>query len=143
MNTADALQGALAAEHAVIWGYGVVGAAVTDEQRPAVRVAEQAHRTRRGATSDLLRSLSEVPAEAQASYELPFPVADPTSALRLAVHLEDGAAAAWRFVLGQTDDAALRRTALEAMTAAAVQATRWRLAAGTQPATVAFPGQSG
>jgi hypothetical protein len=141
MAVTDALQDALAGEHAVIWGYGVVGAEVTEEQRPDVRAAEQAHRTRRDATADLLRSMAAVPAQAQAYYELPFPVTDPTSGLRLAVHLEQGAAAAWRYVLGQTDDAELRRIALGALTDAALQATRWRLAAGTHPATVAFPGQ--
>jgi len=141
MSDIDALQDALAGEHAVIWGYGVVGAEVTEEQQPDVRAAELAHRCRRDATAELLRSLAAVPTEAEAYYELPFPVTDPASGLRLAVHLEAGAAAAWRFVLGQTDDAELRRTALEALTASAVQATRWRLAAGTEPATVAFPGQ--
>ena len=90
MAVTDALQDALAGEHAVIWGYGVVGAEVTEEQRPDVRAAEQAHRTRRDATADLLRSMAAVPAQAQAYYELPFPVTDPTSGLRLAVHLEQG-----------------------------------------------------
>lgn len=141
MSAADALQGALAGEHAAIWGYGVVGAEVTDAQLSGVRVVEQAHRARRGATANLLRSLDVDPVRAQPYYELPFPVDDPTSGLRLAVHLEQGVAAAWRFVLGQIEDAELRRTALGALTESAIQATRWRLAAGTQPATVAFPGQ--
>jgi len=141
MSATDALQDALAAEHAVIWGYGVVGSKVVDDQLPDVRAAEQEHRDRREAAADLLRSLSAVPGEAQAYYELPFPVTDPASGLRLAAHLEQGAAAVWRYVLGQTEDTELRRTALVALTDAAVQATRWRLAAGTQPATVAFPGQ--
>lgn len=137
----EALQEALAGEHAVIWGYGVVGAEVTEDQRPNVRAAEQAHRTRRDATADLLRSMAAIPTAAQAYYELPFPVTDPASGLRLAVHLEEGSAAAWRFVLGQTDDPELRRTSLAALTEAALQAVRWRLAAGITPATVAFPGQ--
>jgi hypothetical protein len=34
----------------------------------------------------------------------------------------------------------VRRTALVALTDAAVRATRWRLALPTTPATVAFPG---
>lgn len=141
MSALEALQDALAGEHAVIWGYGVVGAEVIERQRPDVQAAEQAHRDRRDDTADLLRSVDAVPTEAQASYELPFPVTDPASGLRLAVHLEEGAAAAWRFILGQTDDAELRRTAVTALTDSAVQATRWRLAAGIAPATVAFPGQ--
>ncbi len=141
MNEVQAVQNALAAEHAVIWGYAVVGVHVTEEQLPAVQRAELAHRSRRDLTADLLRMRDTEPVEAQASYELPFPVTDPATALRLAIHLEQGDATAWHFVLGWTDDVALRRTALTALTEAAVHATRWRLAAGTQPATVAFPGQ--
>lgn len=141
MSEIDALQAALAAEHAVIWGYGVVGAEVADTQQSDVRAVEQTHRTRRDDTAALLRSLAAEPTGAAAYYELPFPVTDPVAGLRLAVHLEDGAAAAWRFVLSQTEDAELRRTALDALIEAALQATRWRLTAGTRPATVAFPGQ--
>ncbi|MBA3524280.1 MAG: DUF4439 domain-containing protein, partial [Geodermatophilaceae bacterium] len=63
------------------------------------------------------------------------------AALALAAQLEDGTATAWRYLLGATDDAELRGTALTALTDSAVRAVRWRLAAGTTPATVAFPGQ--
>lgn len=141
MTEIEALQAALAAEHAVIWGYGVVGAAIADRFEDAVREAEQAHRLRRDHTADVLRSLSAEPVEAEGSYELPFPVSDPESALRLAIQLEDGAATGWHFVLGATGTVQLRRSALTALTESAVQATRWRLAAGVDPPTVAFPGQ--
>ncbi|MBA2554809.1 MAG: ferritin-like domain-containing protein [Geodermatophilaceae bacterium] len=141
MTEVDALQDALAGEHAVIWGYGVVGAEAAEQHLPAVRAAEQAHRTRRDDTADLLRSMSAEPIESEAYYELPFPVTDPALAVSLAVHLEEGSAAAWRFVLGQTEDAELRRTALVALSESALQAVQWRLQAGIAPATVAFPGQ--
>lgn len=140
MDPTDALQEALAAEHAVVWGYGVVGAAVADDLLDPVQTAEQVHRARRGDAAALLRAMDAAPVEPEASYELPFDVADSPSALRLAVELESGCAAAWRYVLGQTDAAELRATALAALTACAVQATRWRRAAGISPATVAFPG---
>lgn len=137
----DAVQGALAAEHAVIWGYGVVGAAAGEDLRPAVAAAEGVHRARRDATADLLRSAAAVPAVARPSYELPFPVATQAEALRLADRLEFGAAAAWRYVLGQTELAELRRTARDHLIDTAVQAMRWRQAAGLSPASVPFPGQ--
>ncbi len=140
MDATDALQGALAAEHAVVWGYGVVGAEVADDLLDPVRGAQEVHRTRREQTAALLRERSSAPVQAAASYELPFPVGDPAAALALAAALEDGCAASWRYVLGQTDDAALRETVLAALTACAVQAVRWRRTGGIQPATVAFPG---
>lgn len=141
MDETDALQGALAAEHAVVWGYGVVGAEVADDLLALVRAAHEAHRTRREQTAELLRGREVPPVAAAASYELPFPVADPAAALALATELEDGCAAAWRYLLGQTEDAGLRKTALAALTACALQSVRWRRAGGVEPSTVAFPGQ--
>jgi Domain of unknown function (DUF4439) len=135
-----ALQAALAAEHAVIWGYGVVGARAGDTLRAQVRDADDAHRTRRDATVTLIDRYGGDPVPTGSSYALPFPVTDRASALRLAVHLEDGAAAAWRYAVAATDDVAVRRTALVALTEAAVRATRWRLLVPTKVATLAFPG---
>ncbi|HST64785.1 MAG TPA: ferritin-like domain-containing protein [Mycobacteriales bacterium] len=135
-----ALQAALAAEHAVIWGYSVVGARAGDELRPRVRDADDAHRTRRDGTVTLIEKYGGAPVPTESSYALPFPVTDRASALRLAVHLEDGAAAAWRYAVAATDDVAVRRTALTALTDAAVRATRWRLVVPTKVATLAFPG---
>ena len=135
-----ALQTALAAEHAVIWGYGVVGARAGQSLRPAVREADAAHRTRRDGTAALVRRYGGEPVTTEPSYALPFPVPDRAAALRLAVHLEEGAAAAWRYALEATDDRAVRRTSLAALTDSAVRATRWRLLLpGTTP-TVPFPG---
>lgn len=135
-----ALQTALAAEHAVVWGYSLVGARVGDALQPQVRDADDAHRTRRDATVTLLGRYGAEPVPTESSYALPFPVTDRASALRLAVHLEDGAAAAWRYAVAATDDVTVRRAALTALTEAAVRATRWRLLLPADPATLAFPG---
>jgi hypothetical protein len=48
---------------------------------------------------------------------------------------------AWRAVLDRTDDAALRKTALEALTGSAVQAAKWRRVIGSAPTTPALPGK--
>jgi Domain of unknown function (DUF4439) len=135
-----ALQTALAAEHAVIWGYGVVGAHAGDALLPAVRAADDAHRTRRDATITLITTYGGTPVPTGPEYALPFPVTDRASALRLALHLEEGAAAAWRYTVAATDDTEVRRTALTALSDAAVQATRWRQLEPTAPVTVPFPG---
>jgi Domain of unknown function (DUF4439) len=135
-----ALQAALAAEHAVVWGYSVVGARAGDTLLAQVRAADDAHRTRRDATVTLIGTYGGDPVPTESSYALPFPVTDRRTALRLAVHLEEGAAAAWRYAVAATDDVRVRRTALTALTDAAVRATRWRLLVPATPATVAFPG---
>ncbi|WP_446048283.1 DUF4439 domain-containing protein, partial [Streptomyces olivaceus] len=43
----DALQAALAAEHAAVYGYGVVGGRIGEERRTEARTAYDAHRARR------------------------------------------------------------------------------------------------
>lgn len=136
-----ALQGALAAEYAAQWGYDVVGARSAAERQQAVRDVQQVHRDRGNALADLLRQRGATPDGPAASYDLPFPVRDQASAWRLAVHLEDGVAAAWRYLLGQTTDQDVRQQAVDALTASAVQAVRWRTTAGITPATVPFPGR--
>ncbi|CAA9238807.1 MAG: hypothetical protein AVDCRST_MAG41-1287, partial [uncultured Corynebacteriales bacterium] len=95
---------------------------------------------RRDAAVALVAGYGGTPVPTEPEYALPFPVTDRRTALRLAVHLEDGAAAAWRYAVAATDDRAVRRTALAALADAAVQATRWRLLLPTRPATVPFPG---
>lgn len=139
-NTVKALQVALAAEHAVVWGYGLVGGKVGETSRDAARQADLAHRARRDATVAALRARGAQPVAAEASYDLPFAVTDETSALHLAVTLEDGAAEAWHFVLGSTRDTGLRQTAAAALSDCAVRATRWRVKLTPASAAVAFPG---
>lgn len=136
-----ALQGALAAEYAAQWGYDVVGARSAVERQQQSRDVQAAHHDRAAALATLLRQRGTTPDGPAASYDLPFPVRDRAAAWRLAVHLEDGVAAAWRYLLGQTTDQGIRRTAVDALTASAVQAVRWRTTAGIKPTTEPFPGR--
>ncbi|WP_037661545.1 DUF4439 domain-containing protein, partial [Streptomyces aurantiacus] len=46
-NELNALQAALRAEHAAVYGYGVVGGRVGDGRRAEARTAYDAHRARR------------------------------------------------------------------------------------------------
>jgi hypothetical protein len=139
VSGSDALNAALDAEHAAIFGYGVVGAHLDSDGQNASRAAEAVHRDRRDAVSLLVSAAGGTPNQANAAYALPFQVTDAASALRLAVALEEGAAGAWRAALGGTDGDN-RKVALDALSACAVQATRWRARASITPATVAFPG---
>lgn len=130
---------ALAGEHAAIFGYGVIGAHLGGTALTQARQAEAAHRDRRDALLEALSAAGVTPPAAAPLYTLPFPVTDQASAIRLAQQIEDRAAALWRAVLppGSADQ---RRTALDALTDAALRGARWRRAAGIQPGTVALPG---
>jgi hypothetical protein len=135
-----ALREALAAEHAAVWGYGVVGAALAVEARPPATAAETAHRDVRDQVTALLEDRAADPVVAEGAYSLPFPVLSGVDAAALAVVLEDGVAAAWVRVLDQAAQREVRELAVGWLTAAETRAVAWRGAAGTAPATTAFPG---
>jgi len=137
----EQLAAALAAEEAAIYAYGLIGVNVPAADRTEARAAEAAHRARRDVLVTRLDQLKASTAPAPAGYELPFEVTDRAGALKLAVHVEDGVAQAWRAALPVTADAD-RATALSALTDAAVRATRWRRTAGTTPLTLPFPGRA-
>jgi hypothetical protein len=138
----EQLSAALAAEEAAIYAYGLIGVRLSGEgDRTEARTAEQIHRDRRDALVSRLAQLNASTAPAPAAYELPFAVTGRASALKLAIHVEDGVAAAWRAVLPVTENAD-RTTALSALTDSAVRATRWRRVAGVTPITLPFPGHA-
>jgi hypothetical protein len=130
---------ALRAEHAAIYGYGVVGAHLDGATVPLAVQAEAAHRTRRDALVIRLAARGLTPPPAEPVYALPATITDQATALRLAVLIEERTAAVWRTVLPETAGEE-RAAALDALTDCAVRATRLRRASGTAPVTVPFPG---
>jgi hypothetical protein len=58
----------------------------------------------------------------------------------LAQDIETDAAAAWRVVIGSTDDAELRGFALTGLSDAAVRLAMWKQVSGASPTTIPFPG---
>ncbi|MEV6173959.1 ferritin-like domain-containing protein [Streptomyces sp. NPDC051954] len=128
-----ALQAALAAEHAAVYGYGVVGGRIGEARRTEARAAYDAHRARRDALARAVRDLGGTPVSAAAGYALPFAVPDYPAAVRLAAELEDRVAGVYSDLVRATEGER-RRTAAEALREAAVRAVRWR------GESVAFPG---
>lgn len=135
-----ALREVVAAEHAVVWGYGVVGAALAPADRGTAVEAENAHRDVRDRLSALLDERGQDPVPAQAAYELPFPVLSPVDAAALAAALEAGVSAAWVALLDDAVEVPTRTLAVRELGAAEVRAVRWRTAAGQTPTTTPFPG---
>ncbi|MEU0603693.1 ferritin-like domain-containing protein [Streptomyces sp. NPDC006393] len=128
-----ALQAALAAEHAAVYGYGVVGGRIRRERRTDARAAYDAHRARRDALVREVRDLGARPVAAAAGYALPFPVPDSAAAVRFAAELEDRVADVYSDLV-RACDGERRREAAGALREAAVRAVRWR------GESVAFPG---
>ncbi|MGI8720865.1 MAG: ferritin-like domain-containing protein [Geodermatophilaceae bacterium] len=136
----EGLQAALRSEHVAIWGYGIVGASVGLESRQAVRDVDAAHRSRRDELADLIRLRGADPERAEASYELPSPVADPPSALTLAASLEAGVATGYAFAVSRSESQRAKAFALAALTDAALRLTDWHQLSGVAPVTPEFPG---
>jgi len=128
----------LEAEHAAVYGYGVLGARLDESTRTAARGAYDAHRARRDALAAALRARGVVPPTTRPAYDVA--VSGRGQALALAVRLEEGLAVRWRDLVGGTDDRELRRLAVGALQEAAVRAAAWRQLAGRRPTTVALPG---
>ncbi|MGH3974475.1 MAG: DUF4439 domain-containing protein, partial [Pseudonocardiaceae bacterium] len=78
----DALQAALAAEHAAVWVYGLAGAFVPDGLAGQLSEAAVEHRARRDATERILIDAGTQPVPAEPGYRIPEPVTDTASALR-------------------------------------------------------------
>ncbi|MEV5354236.1 ferritin-like domain-containing protein [Streptomyces sp. NPDC093516] len=128
-----ALQAALAAEHAAVYGYGVVGGRIGDGKRAEARTAYDAHRARRDALVREVKDLGGRPVAAAAGYALPFAVPDAAAAARLAAELEDRVAGVYSDLV-RAAGGERRALAAEALREAAVRAVRWR------GESVAFPG---
>jgi hypothetical protein len=131
-----ALQNALAAEHAAVYGYGVAGALLSGADLVNAKTDWNAHRLARDNLAAMLTRLGATPVASRPAYDLPFAVSTPAAARRLAAGLENGVTRAYLAMVA-VSDLDLRFFAAKAMQTAANRATAWR------GSTVAFPGMPG
>ena len=132
-GTVSALQAALAAEHAAVYGYGVAGAYLDGPAETTATAYWNAHQVARDTLEAMLRQAGAQPVAAAPAYHLPHKVTGPASATALAVLLENRVTAAYLGVVAVSDPA-IRQFGARAMAAAAGRAASWR------GRTVAFPG---
>ncbi|HEY1623036.1 MAG TPA: ferritin-like domain-containing protein [Streptosporangiaceae bacterium] len=128
-----ALQAALAAEQAAVYGYGVAGAHLGGASQVTAWQYWTEHRDARDTLAAMITARGATPVAALAYYDLPFPVTGAATGEALAAHLEDGVTAAYLGVVA-VNDANLRTFGAQAMQASAGRAAHWR------GSTVAFPG---
>jgi hypothetical protein len=128
-----ALQGALAAEHAAVYGYGVVGAMLAGTGQADARADWTAHQVARDALASMLTKLGATPVAASPAYQLPFAVTSAKSAAKFAAALEQGVTRAYLGLVA-VNNPTLRSFAAKSMQTSANRALAWT---GT---TVAFPG---
>jgi hypothetical protein len=158
---AQALQRVLAAQHAAIYGYPVIGVALRQPgQAQLARQLEAQHRHTRDELIAQLAARRTTPVPTEAGYAPPRPVTGPVDAQRWALELEQGCADAYRYLLvapvlaartaikpatgtppiSAAEQSALRRQALAGLSGAARTATGWRTLLSPASPTVPFPG---
>jgi uncharacterized protein DUF4439 len=139
-----ALESALAVEHRVVYGYGLVGGRLIGAELVAAQDAYAAHETRRDVLTDWIASRGARPVVAAPAYATVTPVTSRVEAIALAQSLEADCAAAYATVLGAARSADLRRHTTAWLRESAVSDVRWRQLLG--PASVssapALPGLS-
>jgi Domain of unknown function (DUF4439) len=134
-GTVRALQTALTAEHAAVYGYGVAGAYLAGTTQATATTDWVAHQVARDQLEAMLRSLGAQPAAAAVAYQLPMPVRNAGEAVALAVVLEDRVATAYLGLVA-LGSIPVREFGAQQVQASALRAAAWR------GGTVAFPGMT-
>ena len=139
--TVEALQRALAGEHAALWAYKMALAFVPPDWSARARTDIEAHTTLRGQITQTLSDVGQRPVSAQPAYSPPQPVVDAVSAGALLVSAETDAIAAWRSVTERSSQASLREAGLQAMIECTGRLAFWRTVTERSPAVPVFPGR--
>lgn len=132
----NALQAALAGEHAVVWAYGVLGPRLNDNQQVTARAVLVEHGRSRDRLRTILVGAGAVPVAAEPAYDLPVDPVDAVRGLQLAALLEERLAAVYADLVaatGVTGGPALRTLAVTALVDAARRTAGWRGSAPTFP----------
>jgi hypothetical protein len=116
----------LGAEHAAVYGYGLLGGRLTHSEETLATGAFATHESRRDVVMRLIRDNGGTPVAALPAYRPRVTVVDRRTALQLATSLEEDCAAACTRVIGATDDPTLRRTAAGWLADIAVRDAVWR-----------------
>ncbi|QKG26145.1 ferritin-like domain-containing protein [Actinomadura verrucosospora] len=135
-SATEAIQTALAAEHAAVYGYGVLGGKLRGTPQQVAKTYWDAHRAQR---DKLVSILSVRPVAAAAGYRLPVKVTNARSAARLAAALEDDLVPAYVALAG-APAADLRVFAADSAERSMARSARWRASAGDGAPGEAFPG---
>jgi hypothetical protein len=137
MTPLQALQAALAGEHAAVYVYGVVGGRLSSSAYPTLAARFQsgyvAHRSRRDRLTLLVRDAGEDPVAAAVSYQLANPARTVDQLTRLAHETETRAAETYAQLAGSSSGST-RGWAVDALVDASVRL----LGFGGSPS--AFPG---
>jgi Domain of unknown function (DUF4439) len=134
MSQLEALQAALAGEHASLYAVGVAGGKLNGSGLTATQALYAAHRDRRDRLAELIADTGEKPVAAEPAYDLPAAVTNAATAAALIRLVEQRLAAVYGDLVEAAETAPVRTLGVQALVAAAREHVRW----GGRP--TAFPG---
>jgi hypothetical protein len=120
-----ALSALLSAEHAAVFGYGLLTARVLDARRPAVRTLWMAHRARRDELERRLADAGVTPPAALPAYDVGPAPNSPAALATLGARIEDAMATAALSAVYTSTGEVRSQVALD-LVRAARRATGWR-----------------
>jgi len=141
VSVVDVLQGCLEAEHAALYGYGVLGGRLVEvaagsSWQTLADVAYAEHRVRRDDLAELLVRNDAVPVAAEPAYATPFDITTLADCQRLARLIEARCSTIYADAVSRSLSE-LRELLARALSDCAVRETTWG------QAVRAFPGLSG
>lgn len=134
MTQVEALQSALAGEHAALYGVGVAGGKLSGAKFQAANELYEQHRRQRDKLADLLTTAGETPVAAAPAYDLPIVVATAQTATTLIILIERRLAAVYADLVENAEQAPVRALAIQTLITTSATQVSW----GGAP--VAFPG---
>ncbi|WP_432949641.1 ferritin-like domain-containing protein [Kribbella sp. CA-253562] len=135
MTEVEALQAAIAGEHAALYGVGVAGGKLSGARFGAATTLYERHRSRRDKLAALLVESGQTPAAAEPAYDLPQAVTNAATAAALILGIERRLTAVYGDLVEAAEQDRTRAFAVQALIATARDQLGW----GGRP--TAFPGQ--
>lgn len=124
MTPVEALQKALAAEHAAVFLYGVLGARISSSAQPELSLRLQdafsSHRSQRDALTVLISKQDQDPVAALVDYRVPGSLATPAGLAAVAATIEARVTSTYGELVANTSSTD-RRWAITALEASAVR----------------------
>ncbi|WP_328322640.1 ferritin-like domain-containing protein [Kribbella sp. NBC_00382] len=134
MSQVEALQAALAGEHAALYGVGVAGGKLIGAKFRAANELYEQHRRQRDKLAALLTAAGEKPVAAEPAYDLPLAVTTPQTASSLILVIERRLAAVYADLVEGAEQDQVRALAIQTLITTSTTQLNW----GGAP--VAFPG---
>lgn len=125
MSELEALQAALAGEHAAMYGLGVAGGKLRGARFIAASRTYEQHRRNRDRLSEIISRSGATPVAAEPAYDLPQAVTNATTAAALILLIERRLAAVYGDLVEAAEQPAVRTLAVQTLLTTATAQLGW------------------